>query len=131
MAALTITVAIGLPYVVIYCLTNFDPGQSTTEQRWWIMTSLVMGHFSLTLCLVVETLLRDRCYRRRDNIDANAEGTLEGHNYWRGIPRLVPIPGMLPPYVITLYLFSMSVPAIGAFVTVARMMLDYEVCTTI
>lgn len=90
-----------------------------------------MGHFSLTLCLVVETLLRDRFYRRRDNIDANAEGTLEGHNYWRGIPRLVPIPGMLPPYVITLYLFSMSVPAIGAFVMVARMILDYEVCTTI
>ncbi|KAH8152275.1 uncharacterized protein LAJ45_03701 [Morchella importuna] len=126
MMPLTVVAVIALPYLVIYWLTNFDPGRSTAEQRWWIMTSLVIGHFSLILFIVVETLL-DRF--AGENVAAGvAEGIWEGN--WGGIPRLVPSE-RLPPYAIPLYLFLISFPAIGAFVMVARMMLSYEICTTI
>ncbi|RPB07008.1 hypothetical protein P167DRAFT_579757 [Morchella conica CCBAS932] len=102
----TLFIAVSLPYVLIYALTGFQKGESTVSQRSWALGALVWGFLALFVISNVVIQI--------GNIFERLFGFTS--------------PFEMDHLVASLFL---SAPTIGMFVTVARMILQDQICTKI
>jgi len=111
-AAIATFLGLGLPYLVIYLLTRFREQQSTVAQRAWIISWLVTNQV-VGLSLFVLSV-------NHPSLSFTLHRPLR--------------PGIIPYMTLTVLLFFVwlslpMVPAIGGFVTVAKMLFEFGTCS--
>ncbi|KAF8241871.1 hypothetical protein K440DRAFT_665110 [Wilcoxina mikolae CBS 423.85] len=100
-ALMLYVLAFGPPFLIIYAISGFKNGESTTSQRVWIMLWIISGQVSVLLSAPVLVFL-DKFTK---------------HMPWA----VTKILGLL-------VFVTMSSASIGGLVTVIKMILDYGVC---
>ncbi|KAF8544370.1 hypothetical protein BDD12DRAFT_816034 [Trichophaea hybrida] len=99
LVSILVCVFFGLPFVVIYFISGFEKGESTTSQRVWIMLWIVSGQVSAFLFILYDNYLNNQ--------------------------RLPP--GMY--FCLRLFALSvLSVASIGGLVTVIKIILHIGIC---
>jgi hypothetical protein len=111
-----------LPLIAIGVLSHFETGSSTLAERIWIMGSLIFGMVSITNAMFADWVIRTTVDNplwtqlRRPNL---ADPQAKKRYYYDG--------GVFLHLILTLCVIS--IPAIGRFVVVGQMLLEYGSCS--